>query len=101
MKCPDEIAEVLLEMLSTGLFRARNLGWAGRPDLCAIEADHLHNLPDLIRDFSEARLAYYWVVERPSFAEQLEDVDIKDHWEPHWDKLRPYAESSRTSATAR
>ena len=71
MPCPPEIAEVLARMIAEGLLRIRAAGWSGRPDLCAIEADHLHNLPGLIADYSPDQLAYYWTVERPGYSERI------------------------------
>ena len=65
--CPQNIAEPLLEILQTGLLAIRATGFAGQADACAVHADHLHNLPSLIEDYSEDRLLYYWQVERASF----------------------------------
>jgi len=52
MTCPTEIAEILTEILRTGLLRIRALGWSGNAERCAIEADHLHNVPDLLAHYS-------------------------------------------------
>ena len=46
----EELDGILLEILREGLLRIRGRGWDGRPDQCAIEADHLRNLPELIRN---------------------------------------------------
>jgi hypothetical protein len=35
------------------------------------EADHLHNLPQLLADYHPDRLRYYWDIERPSFIKQV------------------------------
>jgi hypothetical protein len=86
MPCPPEIAEVLTEMIQQGLLRIRAYGWSGRADLCAVEADHLHNLPGLIADYSPDRLAYYWTVERRCFLQQMPEPE-RAMWEPYWDKL--------------
>jgi hypothetical protein len=42
----EELRAVLLNILTTGLLRIRAYGWNGQVDLCALEADHLHNLPN-------------------------------------------------------
>ncbi len=52
MNCPPEVAEILLEILQNGLLRIRMLGWSDAGHRCAIEADHLHNLPHLLTHFS-------------------------------------------------
>jgi hypothetical protein len=59
MPKPAEISEILTEMLTTGLLRIRALGWSGEAERCAIESDHIHNVPDLLTHFSPERLGYY------------------------------------------
>src|SRR5919108_6221424 len=76
MSCPPETAEVLLQILTVGTLRIRALGWAGDARRCAVEADHLHNLPALLRDYSDDRLRYYWEVERPAFISQSAGVNL-------------------------
>ncbi|MGC1720755.1 MAG: hypothetical protein WA746_17385 [Isosphaeraceae bacterium] len=51
MHCPAEIAEVILPILQYGLIRVRAFAWQGQAELCAVEADHIHNLPDLLADY--------------------------------------------------
>jgi hypothetical protein len=86
MPCPPEIAEVLARMIAEGLLRIRASGWSGRADLCAVEADHLHNLPGLIADYSPDRLAYYWTVERRCYLDQMPEAE-RAGWESLWDTL--------------
>lgn len=62
--CPAEIADVILHLLQTGTVEARSAGWSGDAALCAVEADHLHNLLDLLRRYSPRKLNYYWNRER-------------------------------------
>jgi hypothetical protein len=91
MNCPSAIAEVLLEILHCGILRARAAGWAGDADRAAIEADHVHNLPDQLRNYSPEQLRYYWDAERPSFMAHL-STDELAWWEPLWQRLRSQAE---------
>lgn len=92
MSCPSEVADILLAILTMGLMRVRALAWDGRSALCAIEADHIHNLPELLRNYSQELLLYYWDVERPSYVQQVPEDHLAG-WEPLWEKLRPFAES--------
>jgi len=64
MNCPPAIAEVLLQILHEGLLRIRSAGWQSDAAACARDADHLHNLPSLLANYSPDRLRYYWEVER-------------------------------------
>jgi hypothetical protein len=99
MRCPVEISEILLGLLERGLLRVRSLAWSGRADLCAVEADHLHNIPSLLSDYSEEKLRYYWEVERPCFIEQM-PPDQLVAWEALWEPLRPHAEAHSGSTAS-
>jgi hypothetical protein len=89
MTLETEIAEILAEILTTGLLRIRALGWDGNAARCAIESDHIHNLPDLMVHYSPERLAYYWDVERPSYISQTSAPDLTV-WEPLWQQLNEH-----------
>jgi len=94
MNCPPEIAEILLELLRTALLRIRSLAWAGDSRRCAAEADHVHNLPDLLSNFSPERLHYYWTVERPAF---LSDPGADDpQFQELWNRLAAHVEAAAT-----
>src|SRR5437899_10636482 len=86
MHCPTEIADALLSILQTGVLRIRMLAWDGKAEQCGIESDHIHNLPDLIADFSREKLAYYWNVERPEYLKQS-PKERSQEWEPLWQQL--------------
>lgn len=67
MQCPSEITEILTEILTTGLLRVRALDTRQNGSRCAVEADHLHNLPALLANYKPELLDFYWRVERPAF----------------------------------
>ncbi len=92
MVCTPELAEILARMLETAILSTRSAIWSGRPDVAAIEADHAHNLPGLIADFSDEGLSYYWNVERPAYIQQLDAPRIEP-WLPLWDRLRTHVAS--------
>ena len=91
MTCPPALAAVLLDLLSQGILRARAAAWAGDAERAAVEADHVHNLPGLLRDYSPERLKYYWEAERPAFLAQL-PPDEGAAWEALWRRLRSQAD---------
>lgn len=97
MKCPPAVADAILDILRHGLLRVRAAGWSGDGDRCAAEADHIHNLPDLLRDYSPERLRYYWDAERPAFMSHLSAEELAT-WEPLWERLRSQAEVLRSAA---
>lgn len=97
MSCPPEVSEILLKIVRTGLLRVRSLAWSGQAECCAVEADHIHNLPDLVADFSRERLTYYWDVERTSYIASTPGEQRAD-WESLWQELRPHIEIANASA---
>ncbi len=88
MKCPSEVAEVLREILGVGLLRIRSAGSAGDAGRCAVEADHIHNLPSLLADYSIDRLRYYWEAERPTFISRCPTEGLPG-FDLLWNRLAP------------
>jgi hypothetical protein len=98
MNCSPEVSQLLLEMLRTGLLCIRALGWSGDAERCAIEADHIHNVPDLLAHFSPERLAFYWDVERISYIKRTPPPQL-EVWEPLWRKLQIELEALASSTS--
>ncbi len=86
MHCPSEIAEILLSILQTGLVRIRTFAWQGRTELCAIESNHVHNLQNLITNYSPEKLFYYWDIERPEYIRQV-SAEHQDESVALWQRL--------------
>lgn len=86
MRCPPEIADVVLEILRIAILRIREAAWSGNAQRCAIEADHVHNLPPLLGNYSADLLKFYWDVERVSFLAQSSTADVAD-FRSLWDRL--------------
>ena len=98
MSDSSECMRILLEILTTGLLRIRALGWSGDAKRCAVEADHIHNLPHLLAHHDPDRLAYYWEVERAAYIHQTEPEQLAD-WEPLWRQLRSHVEAGAPSGS--
>jgi len=84
-----EIARILLDIIEVGMLRIRQAGWAGDARRCAVEADHLHNLPELLQAPSPSLLSFYWEVEKPGFECASDDADLA-MFRPLWDELRSH-----------
>jgi hypothetical protein len=100
MNCPTEIAQILTRLLTTALLRIRALGWSGNAQRCAIESDHVHNLPDLLAQYSPERLVYYWEIERTAYMSQSADSELES-WKPLWAQLKLHLESAAGSSATR
>lgn len=93
MSCPPEIAEVITEILQLGLVRIRALAWEGNSAGAAHEADHLHNLPRLLRDYSTESMRYYWEVEKPAYSSRAER-NAEAQFGPAWQRLHHLLKTS-------
>ena len=91
MPCPPEIAAILLDILRDGLLACRA---AGSVEQCSEQADHLHNIPGLLKNYSPDLLRFYWDVERPAVAAHC-DAQAREFWEGHWQRLRPHVDAAR------
>jgi hypothetical protein len=84
MSCPPEVAEVIGEILRTALLRIRSRGLNQDAAACALEADHVHNLPSLLANYSEELVRFYLDHERVHFAEKCGAVG---YFEELWQRL--------------
>jgi len=91
MTCPPAVATILLDVLTKGLLRVRAAAGAGETAHAAVEADHLHNIPALLQQYSPELLRYYWEIERPDYAARI-SAAARAEWEPLWSALRAAAE---------
>ncbi len=86
------------DILERGLVAIRNAAQGGLTALCAIEADHIHNIPSLLDETNESRHHYYITAERTGYLEQLKRLDAHQYleqqliwyWEP-WSVLARHA----------
>ena len=83
--------EILLEILRVGVLNARFAGWKGDAAKAAHEADHVHNLPIIIRNGDKRDLHYYWDAERPAYQKSA-DPTFLQMFEPLWGELRQHLE---------
>jgi hypothetical protein len=92
MSNEEKIRSLLLNLLRTGVLRIRAFAHEDLADRCAIEADHIHNLPDLIRNPRLELLTYYFDCERRAFIKRAPNSDA---FEPDWLRLGEIIEELR------
>ena len=90
MNCPEEIADVILNIICYGILNARATAWSNDAERSACEADHIHNLPDLLSEYSRAKLDYYWDIERPCYLSCLQRAGVGNltGFLEDWNKLK-------------
>jgi hypothetical protein len=83
-QCPSRIAPIVLELVQTGLTKARLWGLSNEPGRCVLELEHIHNLPTLLSDYSVRRLNDYWDGDRLAYLRHFARTDatgFEDTWE--------------------
>ena len=71
MSLDPKLHFAVFELLRASLLRIRDAGWRGDAARCAIEADHVHNLPGLLESGEFDLAKFYWNTERAAFIHQL------------------------------
>ena len=99
MPFPPEIVEIITDILTIGLLRIRCGDWPDRSARCVVEADHLHNLPNLLANYSPELLDYYWNVERPCFIQNSSADDIEG-FTAAWESLAEFISSANKEVVA-
>ena len=99
MRCPDDIADILLQIIQDGIVSARWAGWRKNPEWAAIEASHVHNLLEVIRKYGPEKLVYYWDSERDSYIEQFTRLLGKEPkmFVKSWEVLEPLVAQVRSN----
>ena len=90
---PADVREALAQILEIAYLSIRVAARKGDAKYCAIEADHIHNLPELLRKFDAAKLKYYLTVTRPSYVEALSKLPgtTVEPYQPYWRQLEAHA----------
>src|SRR4051794_28631408 len=84
MRCPPDVADVLVEIIRLGILQIRAFSKDARR--CMNEADHIHNLPGLLNNYAPQLLDFYWNVERPLLIQQV-SREACVGFEPAWQRL--------------
>ena len=87
MRSPNDIQTQLLTIPAIGILNIRSHCVAQRYYLCIVEVGHVHNIPDLIEDFSTDKLTYYLEVELAQYLREMSDKPRGDLQAP-WDVLK-------------
>ena len=80
-------AQDYLTVLEIGLLNIRALADSGNAAQCFIEADHIHNIPQLLKEWNDGMAEYYWNVERVSYLAKS-DYNYAARFEPVWRQMR-------------
>ncbi len=88
----DELQLALLDILEKGILAARMAAWSNRADESAIETDHIHTIPDLLRKpFRIELLKFYWE-QRGSYIAQRQ-LGLVTDLDKSWATIRRYLDA--------
>jgi hypothetical protein len=100
---PTSKLELYVQLLEKALLNMRMHANRGDCAACAVEVDHVHNLPELIRlvlkgDTTGARRAemYYWNTERLAYVRNRSGASSLP-FEPLWQDLARYVEATKAT----
>ncbi len=71
--------DLYLKILYYALLNIRGLGKMGRGSECAIEADHVHNIPELLATEDPGRQTHYWDIERTLYLKSKSEFKSAFH----------------------
>jgi len=99
----QEIRSAITNILHTGLVSIRCQGARGWSQYCKIEADHLHNLPQILFNFSEPLVDYYYRIERPIYMRECRENQAEMEYSfpagkmyaEEWKPIAAYLEQGR------
>lgn len=97
MNAPNAVAGAIMGIVADSLLRIRAFAQQGECERCMIEADHVHNLPALMTNFSDALLRFYYFTERASYIRGGRAHDF-EMFEPHWAVIESYLNSTQDAA---
>jgi len=81
--------DMYLSIIRCALLNIRYLGNLGKAADCSIEADHVHNIPELLATEVPGKEKYYWEVERKIYLKRLEgrEPDYRASFQPLWEAM--------------
>ena len=83
MNSPPIVQASLLKILKFGLLNIRHYAEDKNFERCGIEANHLHNIPGLLENFSVDLMRFYIDIEMPQYIRETDGqviADIRSAW---------------------
>lgn len=96
--CPAEVADALTSILRESILLIRMAGNGDDADYCAVEANHIHNLPALLRNYDRSRLERYLTWAQTAYASGFQKRFDRPPtmFMPDWERLENYLRSTLT-----
>ena len=104
--CPPVVMDALLSILAESILMIRLAGNADYADYCAEEADHIHNLPSILRHYDRDRLEHYLTWAQTGYASKFQKrfnrmpTEFMSEWKRLEDFLKDDSLNREKSLTA-
>ncbi len=86
----EKIREIIHSILHMGLVHIRQSATFGRLSECLAEANHLHNLPDLLAHPSIDLLEFYYSTTRQTYLKQIENSNVDHLYGEAWKAIQEF-----------
>lgn len=83
---PEKRRRVYLQILERALLNIRGHANRGNSTQCALEADHVHNIPQMLIDDNEKEEVHYWNTMRAGYLRDS-DPEITTIFNELWREL--------------
>ena len=97
--CPAAVADAVTNILRESLLLIRVAGNADDADFCAVEANHVHHLPSLLRNYQRAKLERYLAWARSGYLPEFQTrfQRLPTMFLPEWQRLDAYLRETETA----
>lgn len=93
---PPDVADALLSILRKSILLIRMAGNGDDADFCAIEANHIHNVPGILRHYDRGKLEYYLASAQSTYTSKFQDRFNRPPTEfmSEWKQLEDFLKNS-------
>ena len=96
--CPAEVADALTSILRDSILLIRMAGNGDDADYCAAEANHIHNLPTLLRCYERVKLQRYLSWAKTEYVSDFRERfhRLPTEFTPQWQRLEDFLRNTET-----
>ena len=95
--CPPDVADALTSILRESILLIRMAGNGDDADYCAVEANHIHNLPALLRCYDRLKLQRYLIWAQTDYTSDFQKRfrRMPTMFMPQWQRLEGFLEDTK------
>ncbi len=96
--CPADVADAVTTILRESILLIRMAGNGDDADYCVVEANHIHNLPNLLRCYERAKLQRYLAWAQTEYQAKFRERfhRLPTMFMPQWQRLEDFLSRPET-----